>query len=243
MVGDERYWPATVEPRPSPPGDGLDLLHDSVRQGATIVAVGPFTNLALLEAAGPGSLSQVPIVAVGGWFESPAWGQAEATRRAGLSLGEEARNLDIIGWAHEMRAWYSLTQGDYAGAIVRSLAAEAIAGNRGVSVQLTAQRARAWARIGDRREVELALEHGRALLENLPYPEDLDNHFVVDPAKFDFYAMDGYRSVGEDRRAQIYAEEVHAVLGRPARVERKPMRVAEARLTLGVLAGTAGVRG
>lgn len=166
--------------------------------------------------------------------------QAEATRRAGLSLGEEAGNLDIIGWAHEMRAWYALTQGDYRSAIAASLAGEAIAGDRGVSVQLTAQRAKAWARIGDRREVELALEHGRSLLESLPYPEDLDNHFVVDPAKFDFYAMDGYRLVGEDRRAQIYAEEVIRSSIDPDGVERNPMRVAEARLTLGVLAGRSG---
>jgi hypothetical protein len=34
------------------------------------------------------------------------------------------------------------------------------------------------------------------LLESLPYPENLDHHFVVDPGKFDFYAMDCYRLVG-----------------------------------------------
>jgi len=166
--------------------------------------------------------------------------QAEATRRAGLSLGEESGNLDIIGWAHEMRAWYALTQGDYRGAITAAEIGESVAGDRGVSVQLAAQRSKAWARIGDRREVELALEQGRVLLESLPYPDDLDNHFVVDPAKFDFYAMDGYRIVGEDRRAGIYADEVIRSSIDPDGLERKPMRIAEARLTLGVIAGRAG---
>ncbi|MEV8204371.1 hypothetical protein [Streptomyces sp. NPDC079189] len=36
----------------------------------------------------------------------------------------------------------------------------------------------------------------------MPYPENLDHHFVVDPAKFDFYAMDCYRLLGEDRFAR-----------------------------------------
>lgn len=32
--------------------------------------------------------------------------------------------------------------------------------------------------------------HPRQPIEGMPYPENLDHHFVVDPAKFDFYAMD-----------------------------------------------------
>ncbi len=38
---------------------------------------------------------------------------SEATRQAALSLGGEAEHAGIIGWAHEMRAWYNLTQGNY----------------------------------------------------------------------------------------------------------------------------------
>ncbi len=34
-----------------------------------------------------------------------------------------------------------------------------------------------------------ALERGRLLLDSMPYPENVENHFVVD-SKFDFYAMD-----------------------------------------------------
>jgi purine nucleosidase len=74
ITDDERYWPATIPPRPSPPGAALDLLERSIQQGATVVAIGPWTNLALLEVARPGRLGRVPVVAMGGWTQPPADG-------------------------------------------------------------------------------------------------------------------------------------------------------------------------
>ncbi|MEV5264591.1 hypothetical protein [Streptomyces werraensis] len=67
-----------------------------------------------------------------------------------------------------------------------------------------------------------------------------DNHFVVDPAKFDFYAMDCYRLVGEDKRARTLAEEVLRAGTDFDGTERSPMRNAEARVTLGVTAARDG---
>lgn len=165
---------------------------------------------------------------------------AEGTRKAALTLGNEAGNTAISGWAYEMRAWYALTQGDYRGVIAAAEAGEAVAAHSSAAVQLAAQRAKAWARIGDRRQVETALDKGRVLLESLPYPEDTDHHFVVDPSKFDFYAMDCYRIAGEDRLAEMYAREVIRSSTDPDGTERKPMRNAEARITLGVVAARAG---
>ena len=74
VVDDERYWPATLPARPSPPGAALDLLDRSIAAGATIVGIGPYTNLALLEVARPGSLGRVPVVVMGGWVRPPAAG-------------------------------------------------------------------------------------------------------------------------------------------------------------------------
>src|SRR4051812_25555257 len=165
---------------------------------------------------------------------------SEATRRGALSLGDEAGHGDVMGWAHEMRAWYALTQGNYRGAIQAANAGAEVAPSHGVAVQLLAQRAKAWARIGDRRQVEVALDAGRRILESLPYPENLDNHFVVDPAKFDFYAMDCYRIAGEDQLAEIAAQEVITSSTDFDGTLRKPMRVAEAEITLGVLAARSG---
>jgi hypothetical protein len=109
-------------------------------------------------------------------------------------LGVEVGDGAIQGWAHEMRAWFALTQGDYRGVVAAAEVGQQVAGNAGVSVQLAAQAAKAWARMGDRHQTEVALDRGRDMLEQLPYPDNIGNHFVVDPAKFDFYAMDCYRA-------------------------------------------------
>jgi purine nucleosidase len=55
------------------------LLGDSVAAGATVVAIGPFTNLAGLERMRPGGLDQVPVYTMGGWVDPfdagyPGWG-------------------------------------------------------------------------------------------------------------------------------------------------------------------------
>ncbi|MEU8089071.1 hypothetical protein AB0B57_36330 [Micromonospora sp. NPDC049101] len=139
-----------------------------------------------------------------------------------------------------MRAWYALTAGDFRGVVAAAEAGEAAAPHHSVAVQLAAQRAKAWARMGDRRQVELALDQGRRILEGLPYPENLDHHFVVDPAKFDFYAMDCYRIVGENGLAEVYADEVIRSSTDSSGIVRKPMRVAEAQITHGVVAARAG---
>ncbi|WP_369041832.1 XRE family transcriptional regulator [Streptomyces sp. Midd1] len=165
---------------------------------------------------------------------------AESTRRAALSLATESDHPEVAGWAHEMRAWFALTTGDYRGVIAAAQAGAETAAHHSVAVQLAGQEAKAWARLGDRRQVEVALDKGRRLLEGMPYPENLDNHFVVDPAKFDFYAMDCYRLVGEDRLARTLAEEVLRAGTDFDGTERSPMRNAEARVTLGVTAAREG---
>ncbi len=74
----------------------------------------------------------------------------------------------------------------------------------------------------------------------MPLQENLDNHFVVDPAKFDFYAMDCYRLVGENKLARNLAEQVLRDGTDFDGTERSPMRNAEARVTLGVTAARQG---
>lgn len=165
---------------------------------------------------------------------------ADATRKAALNLGAEADNRDVMGWAHEIRAWFGLTSGDLRGVIAASEAGTTVAGTHSVAVQLAAQEAKAWARIGDRRQTELALERGRQSLESLPYPENLENHFVVDPSKYDFYVMDCYRNLGEHRMAETLANEVIRASTDFDGTERAPMRIAEARITLGVVAARNG---
>ncbi|MEV6903085.1 hypothetical protein [Amycolatopsis sp. NPDC051372] len=72
------------------------------------------------------------------------------------------------------------------------------------------------------------LERGRVALDKLEYPANIDNHFVVDPSKYDFYAMDCYRHIGEDRLARELSEEVIRVSSGFQDQNRWPMRIAEA---------------
>lgn len=165
---------------------------------------------------------------------------AEATRRSALSLGTEANDLRIIGWAHEMSAWFSLTDGDYRGVVAAADAGVEAAGQRDVSVQLMAQKAKALARTGQNTNLQITLDAGRQLLEGLPYPSDVSHHFVVDPGKWDFYAMDCYRVARQDALARTYAEEVLRTGTELSGSERAPMRNAEARLTLATVAAREG---
>jgi hypothetical protein len=165
---------------------------------------------------------------------------AETTRQAALSLGVEADHGEIVAWAHEMRAWINLTTGDYHGVVAAARSGTEVTPHQSVAVQLFAQEAKAWARMGDSRQTEVTLDKGRRLLDTLPYPENLDNHFVVDPAKFDFYAMDCYRTIGASPMAEHLAEEVIEANTDFDGQERAPMRMAEARITLGVVRAREG---
>lgn len=70
-----RYWgAAAVAARPGPQQAAVDLLDASIELGATVAAIGPYTNLALLEAARPGRLDGVAVVTMGGWVYPPADG-------------------------------------------------------------------------------------------------------------------------------------------------------------------------
>lgn len=165
---------------------------------------------------------------------------AEATRVAARQLGEEAGHAEIVGWSYEMAAWYALTQGRYPDVIASVRAGQAVDQDHSVVAQLIGQEAKALARMGRVADVRSTLERGRRILDGFPVPSRTEHHFIVDPAKWDFYAMDAYRMAGDDDRAEQYAHEVIAHGTAPDGTERSPMRMAEARLTLGVVAARKG---
>ncbi|TAJ17957.1 MAG: nucleoside hydrolase [Dehalococcoidia bacterium] len=74
-----RYWSESVTPRPGPYAAALDSLERSIEAGATIVTIGPLTNLALLERRKPGILRSARLVVMGGHIFPmrtgyPQWG-------------------------------------------------------------------------------------------------------------------------------------------------------------------------
>lgn len=166
--------------------------------------------------------------------------RAEATRQYALKIGQDVDHPGIMGWAHEMQAWFALTTGDYRRVIVAGEAGEVAARDHSVGVQLIAQQAKAYARMGRRDDMLKTLERGRVTLDGMPYPDNVENHFVVDPSKYDFYAMDCYRMAGENKLATELSDEVIRVSTGFGDEVRWPMRVAEAEVTLGVVAAREG---
>jgi hypothetical protein len=156
--------------------------------------------------------------------------RAGRSRRIALSLGAESGSAEVLAWAGELQAWFALAQGDYRTVIS---AADSGPADGPVAGQLSAQAAQAWARIGERRPMEVALDTARRRLEAQGRPENPGNHFVVDPSRFDLWAMECYRWLGADRPATRYAQAVLNAGG-------SPMRTAAAELTLAVVAARAG---
>jgi inosine-uridine nucleoside N-ribohydrolase len=77
----DAYWGAlTTTAQPGvDPGAAIDLTATSIEQGATVVGIGPYTNLALLERARPRALADARVVLMGGWVRPrppgfPPWG-------------------------------------------------------------------------------------------------------------------------------------------------------------------------
>ena len=76
---EERYWSEPVAPSPNSLDEALELLKQSIEQDATIIAIGPFTNLYLLELRYPGLLKQAKLFLMGGYVFPirpgfPQWG-------------------------------------------------------------------------------------------------------------------------------------------------------------------------
>ena len=76
---EERYWSKQITSLPGQPEDALRLLKQSIEQKATIIAIGPFTNLYLLDLQYPGILRQADLYLMGGYVYPirpgfPDWG-------------------------------------------------------------------------------------------------------------------------------------------------------------------------
>jgi purine nucleosidase len=76
---EERYWSRLIRPLPGEMENAIQLLKGSIEQNAAIVAIGPFTNLYLLDLRYPGILKQAHLFLMGGYVYPirpgfPQWG-------------------------------------------------------------------------------------------------------------------------------------------------------------------------
>jgi tetratricopeptide (TPR) repeat protein len=161
--------------------------------------------------------------------------EAETARRAAFEMRRQVGHGELMGWAHEMSAWFALVEGRYEDVVTAARMGQAVAGTSSAMVQLTLQEARGLARIGDRREADRALTRGAEVLGGLPMPNHPDHHFVFDHAKWVFYAATCYTWLADDDRAEEHARETIQMHTRPDGTSNAPMRVADAHIDLGIV--------
>lgn len=161
--------------------------------------------------------------------------EAETARRAAFEMGRQVGHGELMGWAHEMSAWFALVEGRYEDVVTASRMGQAVAGTSSAMVQLTLQEARGLARIGDRREADRALSRGAEVLSSLPTPDHPDHHFVFDHSKWVFYAATCYTWLADDDRAEEHARETIQMHTRSDGTSNAPMRVADAHIDLAIV--------
>jgi inosine-uridine nucleoside N-ribohydrolase len=96
VVNDARFWPNDLEPSAAAPDAALDLLARGIESGATVVAIGPLTNLALLAVLRAGSLKSLPVVIMGGWVTPPADGLPRWGPEVDWNVQWDPRAVEIV---------------------------------------------------------------------------------------------------------------------------------------------------
>jgi tetratricopeptide (TPR) repeat protein len=166
--------------------------------------------------------------------------EAEAARQAAYQWAKQAGNSELMGWAFEMSAWFALVEGRYEQLIEFAQAGQNIAGTGSAGVQLTLQEAKGWSRLGDRKQADAALNQGAEMLARMPVPVHPEHHFMFDHTKWIFYASSCFVWLGDNDRTEEHATEVIAQHARPDGTTNAPMRTAQARMNLGIVAARRG---
>jgi inosine-uridine nucleoside N-ribohydrolase len=93
---EEAYWPGGVESYPTPLEDALDLLERSIEQGAVVCAIGPYTNLALLERRSPGILREARLCLMGGFVRAPREGFPQWDYKRDYNVQVDAESASVV---------------------------------------------------------------------------------------------------------------------------------------------------
>jgi inosine-uridine nucleoside N-ribohydrolase len=93
---EDKYWPGGVESYPTPLEDALNLLERSIREGATVCAIGPFTNLALLEKRTPGILREARLCLMGGFVFPPREGYPSWDYQRDYNVQVDADSAHVV---------------------------------------------------------------------------------------------------------------------------------------------------
>jgi tetratricopeptide (TPR) repeat protein len=137
------------------------------------------------------------------------WAWARASRSVALRLAVQAEHPEIVAWTLKLQAWWALTDRYFRAAVDHARQGQAAAPRRSSAMpQLAAQEARAWARLGDRRETRAALQRAAVALAALPVPDHPEDHLVFDGLKLHFYSATCYAWLDMADPAEEHAREV-----------------------------------
>lgn len=161
---------------------------------------------------------------------------ADTARR----LSDQALHDEISGWTWEMNAWHSLTAGRYHEAVVYAESGEHVAPGTNAAVHCAVHTARGWARIGDLKQSEAALNRAERSLERLTKPTPPGHHFQFDPSKLLVARACCYTWLGKSDQATEAAHQVLLDATLPDGSLRWPMRCAEMQALLALDAGRQG---
>jgi purine nucleosidase len=96
FTGNTRYWPEPVAPSPSSPTDAMDLIEKSIRGGATIVCIGPVTNIAMFETFRGDMLRKRRLVIMGGWVAPPGPGYPQWGPKRDWNVQWDTRAMEKV---------------------------------------------------------------------------------------------------------------------------------------------------
>lgn len=95
------HWPEAIRPALGPEAVALDLLESSIKEGITIAAIGPYTNLALLERRSPGILAAANLVLMGGFVFPPRKGLPQWGPNMDYNIQVDPESaLVVLGHSH-----------------------------------------------------------------------------------------------------------------------------------------------
>lgn len=108
------FWPEPVQPSPNPVHEALELLKTSIERDAIIIAIGRYTNFALLDRKYPGILRDASLVLMGGFIYPTREGFPDWTNdddynfqhdplACALALGWDGARIEDVPLTFELR--------------------------------------------------------------------------------------------------------------------------------------------
>ena len=96
LPDEGRYWPEPVTPKLANLDEALSLLESSIEKGAIVAAIGPYTNLALLERRRPGILRGARLCVMGGYLFHPRHGFPDWNHEMDYNVQVDAESALVV---------------------------------------------------------------------------------------------------------------------------------------------------